>query len=115
MKLAYYETASGDKPVKEALDELADDRPEERRGVLRKRGIIRGMDFDEARQAGHIKHIRGKISELKVHGRQSRVLGFMWRGYWMAAVHTIKKTDELDERYIELAEERREDWYERHE
>lgn len=113
MRILIYARRNGSKPVKERLDELERDRPEEYKAILQKLRIVRELSFRETVEAGHVKPVRNKIWSLKMTGHQSRVLGFRDGDHFVAVHLTVKKQDELDERDIRLAESRREDWRER--
>jgi len=62
-------------------------------------------------------HVRGKIRELRIHhsSNQYRILYFFSLRDRIVLVHAfVKKTEELREGDIELAERRMADWNRRH-
>jgi len=111
---AFYEDAGGGKPVKEFLDGLEAIDPDSTETIYTKFRLFGDRGWEESVKCELLKHVRGKIWELKVKGGQPRVLGFGWHKLFIAAAAEIKKRDDLDPNTIEAAERRREDWFERH-
>lgn len=76
--------------------------------------LVEKLSFTECIQNEVLKSVRGKIWEIKVSGHQTRLLGFPWRDCFVVDHVVIKKQDSLDNRDIDLAEERRLDWIDRY-
>jgi hypothetical protein len=110
---AFYENAAGEKPVKDFLEDLEATDPDQADTVYRKLVIFAERGWDDSVKSGLLKHVDGKIFEIKVKGEQARVLGFGWRKLFIAAAAEIKKTDDLDPSTVRAAEERRDDWIKR--
>jgi hypothetical protein len=107
---AFYADATGWQPVRVFLDDLEATDPDQADTVDRKFRIFEALGWGDSLKNGLLKHVEGKIYEIKVRGGQARVLGFGWRKYFIAAAAEIKKTDELDRATINAADERRQDW-----
>jgi len=111
---AFYYDAQGGKPVQEFLDNLEKTDPDQADTVYRKFEIFAERGWDDSVGSGPLKHVEGKIFEIKLKGGgQARILGFAWRRLFIAAAAEIKKTDDLDPNTIRVAEERHKDWLER--
>ena len=106
-----------DKPVKVWLESLKGANLAAYDGVYRKFALLELRGIDESMQSGLLKHVRGKIVEMKVRmrGAQPRVLGWIGRSKvgrqrFVAASSEMKDQPELDEATIVLAEQRMESW-----
>lgn len=104
---AFYADATGWKPVKDFLAGLD---PDEADTLYRKFEIFGERGWGDSLKSGLLKHVEGKIYEMKVRGGQARVLGFGWHKFFVAAAAEIKQQDELDRATINAAEERRLEW-----
>ena len=109
-RAAFYADATGWKPVRDFLDELEAIDPDQAATLDRKFAIFEERGWVDSLKSGLLKHVEGKIYEIKPRSEQVRVLGFGWRKRFMAAAAEIKKTDELDRTTINAAEERRQEW-----
>ena len=107
---AFYADAAGNKPVKDFLDELEQTDPDQVDMIYGKFEIFGARGWENSIGSGLLKHIEEKIFEIKVKGRQARVLGFGWQKLFIAAAAEIKKKDDLDPETITAAKQRREDW-----
>jgi len=111
-QIDYYTTGRGDSPVKDFLLELD------------KKSLAKAMVFIEEleKQGPNLKrpfadHVRGKIRELRIHysSNEYRILYFFYIHNQIVLLHAFsKKTQQLRERDIELAEQRMEDWIKRY-
>ncbi|RJO61760.1 type II toxin-antitoxin system RelE/ParE family toxin [candidate division WS5 bacterium] len=110
--LVFYTTERGDSPVDDFLDGLD---KKSRAKVAAHLSILE-------EQGPHLKRpyadvVRGKIRELRIHqsSNQYRILYFFQLRDQIILAHAFsKKTQQLKERDIELAERRMQDWIKRH-
>jgi len=112
-KAIYYMTPRGDSPVVEFMDSLE-------RKVAKK--VIDRIRLLEARGPNLLRpysaHVRGDIRELRIQfGHKSvRILYFYFEGEMIILAHAfLKKSNELSERDIVLAENRMKGWRNRYE
>ncbi len=110
----FYKDSEGGKPVEDFLRELQATDPEQADTVFRKFRIFEERGWEDSVRSGLLKHVEGKIFEIKVKGGQARILGFAWRKRFVASAAEIKKKDDLDPNTIKAAEERRQNWVERY-
>ncbi len=111
-QILFYTTERGDSPIDEFLDELD----------KKSRAKVEAYLSFLAEQGPNLKrpyadHVRGKIRELRIHysSNQYRILYFFYLGDRIVLVHAFsKKTQQLRESDIELAERRMEDWIRQH-
>jgi len=82
--------------------------------VRRKFRIFDELGWNDSVANGLLKHVEEKIFEIKVKKGQPRVLGFAWRKLFIAASAELKQQDYLDPQTIKDAQDRREDWIQRH-
>ena len=111
---AFYADAAGRKPVKDFLRDLHASDPEAAATVRRKFRIFDELGWNDSVANGLLKHVEEKIFEIKVKKGQPRVLGFAWRKLFIAASAELKQQDYLDPQTIKDAQDRREDWIQRH-
>jgi phage-related protein len=110
--LVFYTTARGDSPVDDFLDGLD---KKSRAKVAARLTLLE-------EQGPHLKRpyadvVRGKIRELRIHqsSNQYRLLYFFQLRDQIILMHAFsKKTQQLKEKDIELAETRMQDWIKRH-
>lgn len=110
-QIVFYTTQRGDSPIDEFLDGLD---KKARAKVAAYLSLLEEHDPNLKRP--YADHVRGKIRELRVKygGNQYRVL-FFHAGTQIILVHAfVKKTQELSESDIALAERRMADWNARH-
>jgi phage-related protein len=109
--LIFYTTERGESPVDDFLDGLD---KKSRAKVAAHLSLLE-------EQGPHLKRpyadvVRGKIRELRIHhsSNQYRILYFFQLREQIVLVHAFsKKTQQLKEKDIELAERRMEDWMRR--
>ena len=109
--LVFYTTGHGDSPVDDFLDELD---KKSRAKVAAHLSLLE-------EQGPHLKRpyadvVRGKIRELRIHqgSNQYRILYFFQVRDQIVLTHAFsKKTQQLKETDIKLAERRMEDWLRR--
>ena len=109
--LVFYTTERGDSPVDDFLDGLD---KKSRAKVAAHLSLLE-------EQGPHLKRpyadvVRGKIRELRIHqsSNQYRILFFFQACNQIVLAHAFsKKTQQLKEKDIELAERRMEDWIRR--
>lgn len=109
--LVFYTTERGDSPVDDFLDELD---KKSRAKVAAHLSLLE-------KQGPHLKRpyadvVRGKIRELRIHqgSNQYRILYFFQVRDQIVLTHAFsKKTQQLKETDIKLAERRMEDWLRR--
>ena len=109
--LVFYTTERGDSPVDDFLDGLD---KKSRAKVAAHLSLLE-------EQGPHLKRpyadvVRGKIRELRIHqsSNQYRILFFFQACDQIVLAHAFsKKTQQLKEKDIELAERRMEDWIRR--
>ena len=110
--LVLYTTGRGDSPIDEFLDGLE---KKTRAKVAAHLSLLEEQGPNLKRPYADI--IRGKIRELRIHhsSNQYRILYFFQVRDQIILLHAFsKKTQQLKERDIELAERRMGDWIERH-
>jgi phage-related protein len=109
--LVFYTTERGDSPVDDFLDGL--DKKSQAKvaahlSLLEEQGPYLKRPYADV--------VRGKIRELRIHQRsnQYRILYFFQVRDQVVLIHAFsKKTQQLKEKDIELAERRMEDWLRR--
>jgi len=109
--LIFYTTEQGDSPVDDFLDDLDN---KSRAKVAAHLSLLE-------EQGPHLKRpyadvVRGKIRELRIHqsSNQYRILYFFQMRDQVVLTHAFsKKTQQLKEKDIELAERRMADWLQR--
>ncbi len=110
--ILFYTTERDDSPIDAFLDELD---KKSRAKVDAYLSLLAEQGPDLKRP--YADHVRGKIRELRIHYRsdQYRMLYFFYVGDRIVLLHGFsKKSQQLKERDIELAERRMEDWIRRH-
>jgi len=111
-QIVFYTADRGDSPIDEFLDGLdkkARAKVEAYLSLLEQEGPNLKRPYAD--------HVRGKIRELRVlySGNQYRILYFFHIGRQIVLVHAFpKKTQQVRERDIVLAERRMADWIARH-
>lgn len=111
-QILFYTTERGDSPVDEFLDELdkkSRAKVEAYLSILEEQGPSLKRPYAD--------HVKGKIRELRIHygTSQYRVLYFFYMRKNIILAHAFtKKTQELKEKDIDVAERRMEDWNHRH-
>jgi len=106
--LIFYTTERGDSPVDDFLDTLD---KKSRAKVAAHLSLLEEQGPNLKRPYADV--VRGKIRELRIHqsSNQYRILFFFQARYQIVLVHAFsKKTHQLKEKDIELAERRMEDW-----
>lgn len=106
--LIFYTTERGDSPVDDFLDTLD---KKSRAKVAAHLSLLEEQGPNLKRPYADV--VRGKIRELRIHqsSNQYRILFFFQARYQIVLVHAFsKKTQQLKEKDIELAERRMEDW-----
>lgn len=109
--LVFYTTERGDSPVDDFLDGL------DKKSLAKVDAHLSLLE----EQGPHLKRpyadvVRGKIRELRIHqsSNQYRILYFFQMRYQVVLTHAFsKKTQQLKEKDIELAERRMADWLQR--
>lgn len=98
--LDYYETLAGRCPVAEYLDAL-DSR--DANAIARRLDLLE--EFGTALAAPYVKHLRGKLWELRVKGRvQHRILYCAMSGQTIVLLHAfVKKTATTPEQELTTA------------
>ena len=110
--LVLYTTERGDSPIDEFLDGLD---KKSRAKVAAHMSLLEEQGPNLKRPYAEI--IRGKLRELRIHhsSNQYRILYFFQVRDQIILLHAFsKKTQQLKEKDIELAERRMGDWIERH-
>jgi phage-related protein len=110
--LVLYTTERGDSPIDDFLDGLD---KKSRAKVAAHLSLLEEQGPNLKRPYADI--IRGKIRELRIHhsSNQYRILYFFQVRDQIILLHAFsKKTQQLKEKDIELAERRMGDWMERH-
>ena len=110
--LVFYTTERGDSPIDDFLDSL---NKKARAKVAAHLSLLEEEGPNLKRPYADV--VRGKIRELRIHlsSNQYRVLYFFQLRNQIVLVHAfLKKTQQLKERDIELAERRMQDWIHRH-
>jgi phage-related protein len=109
--LVFYTTERGDSPIDDFLDELD---KKSRAKVAAYLSLLEEQGPNLKRP--YADGVRGKIRELRIHhsSNQYRILYFFQLRKQIVLVHAFsKKTQQLKEKDIELAERRMEDWMRR--
>ncbi len=109
--LVFYTTERGDSPVDDFLDSLD---KKSRAKVAAHVSLLEEYGPNLKRPYADI--VRSKIREFRIHhsSNQYRILYFFQMREQIVLVHAFsKKTQQLKEKDIELAERRREDWIRR--
>jgi len=109
--LVFYTTERGDSPVDDFLDELD---KKSRAKVAAHLSLLEEQGPNLKRPYADV--VREKIRELRIHhsSNQYRILYFFHLREQIVLVHAFsKKTQQLKEKDIELAERRMEDWMRR--
>ncbi len=109
--LIFYTTERGDSPVDDFLDSLD---KKSRAKVAALLSLLEEQGPNLKRPYADV--VRGKIRELRIHhsSNQYRILFFFQAREQIVLAHAFsKKTQQLKEKDIELAERRMEDWVER--
>ena len=109
--LVFYTTERGDSPVDDFLDELD---KKSRAKVAAHLSLLEEQGPNLNRPYADV--VREKIRELRIHhsSNQYRILYFFHLREQIVLVHAFsKKTQQLKEKDIELAERRMEDWMRR--
>ncbi len=110
--LVLYTTARADSPIDEFLDGLD---KKSRAKVAAHLSLLEEQGPSLKRPYADI--VRGKIRELRIHfsSNQYRILYFFQVRDQIVLLHAFsKKTQQLKEKDIELAERRMEEWMRRH-
>lgn len=111
-KIIYYLTGRGEEPVYEFIESL------DKKSKAKVMAFIQLLEEhgSELRRP-YADHVRGKIRELRIQmaSNSYRILHFFQVGEQIVLVHAfVKKTQELREQDIELAEHRMADWISRY-
>jgi phage-related protein len=106
----FYETQSGRCPVREFLDRLKESDPDDFAIVMAGLAKLRNKQYHKAPLS---KPIGEGLFEMRHVGKlNTRVLYFFARGQRMIAVHGIRsKIQRISERDINVALERKKDWW----
>jgi phage-related protein len=107
----FYTTERGDSPVDEFLDGLD---KKSRAKIEAHIALLEEQGPNLKRPYADV--VRGKIRELRIHfsSNQYRILYFFYLRDQIVLAHALsKKSPELKEKDIELAERRMEDWFRR--
>ena len=111
-QILFYTTERGDSPIDEFLDEL-DKKSKAKVEAYLSFLVEHGPNLKRP----YADHVRSKIRDLRIHysSNQYRILYFFYLRDQIVLVHAFsKKTQQLRESDIELAERRIEDWIRRH-
>ena len=110
--IEFYETRSGRCPVREFLDALKEDNPDDFAAVMAGLAKLRNRQYHRLPLS---KPIRDDLFELRHVGKlNTRVLYFFAKGQRIIAVHGIRnKAKEISKRDRSVALERKEDWVSR--
>src|SRR3990170_7262319 len=111
-RIVFYTTEGDDSPIDDFLDKLD----------VKSRAKVEAYLSLLAEHGPNLKrpfadHVRGKIRELRIHysSNEYRILYFFYIHNQIVLLHAFsKKTQQLRERDIELAEQRMEDWIKRY-
>ena len=109
--LVFYTTERGDSPIDEFLDRLD---KKSRAKVAAHLSLLEEQGPNLKRPYADV--VRGKIRELRIHqsSNQYRILFFFQVRDQIVLAHAFsKKTQQLKEKDIELAEKRMKDWMRR--
>ena len=111
-QIVFYTTERGDSPIDEFLDGLD---KKSRAKVAAYLSLLEEQGPNLKRPYADL--VRGKIRELRIHysANQYRILYFFQVGDQIILSHAFaKKTQQLKEKDIELAERRMQDWLHRY-
>jgi phage-related protein len=105
----FYEVRSGRCPVREFLDELKEDNPDDFAIIMAGLAKLRNRAYHRPPLS---KPLRGELFELPHVGKlNTRVLYFFAKGQRFIAVHGIRnKAKEISKGDLEVALDRKEDW-----
>ena len=110
--LVFYTNAQGDSPIDDFLDRLD---TKSRAKVAAHLSLLE--EFGPNLKRPYADVVRGKIRELRIQhsSNQYRILYFFQLRDQIILAHALsKKTQQLKEKDIELAERRREEWIQGH-
>ncbi len=109
----FYETASGQCPVRDFLNDLKKSDPDDFAAILAGLNKLRNRQYHRPPLS---KPVGDDLFELRHVGKlNTRVLFFFMKGQRMIAVHAIRnKGREIPERDRKTAQERKQDWLVRH-
>lgn len=110
--LVFFASERGDSPIDDFLDEL----DKKSRAKVAAHLTLLGEQGPNLKRP-YADVVRGKIRELRIHHRsnQYRILYFFQVRDQIVLVHAFaKKTQQVKEKDIELAERRMEEWMQRH-
>lgn len=111
-RIIFYTAERGDSPIDDFLDRLD---KKSRAKIAAHISLLEEYGPDLKRPYADV--VRGKIRELRIRhsSNQYRILYFFQLRDQIVLVHAFsKKTQQLKERDIELAERRMQDWTQRH-
>lgn len=111
MRVKLFREPDGSQPVVGQLRELKKDRPDEFNKIFSVKEILEHLTYEQAREGEYIKNVRQKIDAIKPWKKQSRILGWRDGPDFIAAHHVIKQEDSYREEDIEIAQARREQYY----
>src|SRR4030042_2554596 len=105
----FYEAQSGRCPVREFLDELKEDNPDDFAIIVAGLAKLRDRQYHKPPLS---KPLEGDLFELRHVGKlNTRVLYFFGRGRRIIAVHGIRnKAREISRRDLRVALERQDNW-----
>jgi phage-related protein len=105
----FYEARSGTCPVREFLDELKKDNPDDFAIIMAGLAKLRNRIYHRPPLS---KPLGGELFELRHVGKlNTRVLYFFAKGQRIIAVHGIRnKAKEISKRDLKVALERKADW-----
>jgi phage-related protein len=108
----FYEAQSGRCPVREFLDELKEDNPDDFAIIVAGLAKLRDRQYHKPPLS---KPLEGDLFELRHVGKlNTRVLYFFARGRRIIAVHGIRnKAREISRRDLRVALERKDNWLSR--
>ena len=109
----FYETASGQSPVRDFLEDLKKSDPGDFAAIL---AGLKKLQDRQYHRPPLSKSVGDDLFELRHVGKlNTRVLYFFMKGQRMVAVHGIRnKGREIPERDRKTARERKQDWLARH-
>jgi phage-related protein len=105
----FYDARTGKCPVREFLDELKEDNPDDFAIIMAGLAKLRNRAYHRPPLS---KPLRGELFELRHVGKlNTRVLYFFAKGQRIIVVHGIRnKAKEIFKRDLRLALERKDDW-----
>lgn len=111
--IEFYETVTGQCPVRNFLDELKDSDPDDFAAVMAGLSKLRNRSYHRPPLS---KSIVNDLFELRHVGKlNTRVLYFFMKGQLIIAVHGIRnKGKAIPSRDLETALKRKNDWIARH-